>query len=520
METNGDNVELNHPDYTMNDDLLEFLRISFEGQTAFLKAAFEKGFIKPPQGMIGYHGPKTPLYHQVQSNIEAYEYIERARYPEVLRYAVAMADGKAWSRPPTIKGEGVKNILDTLFADGSDFRTGVLKALNDYLTTGGGGFFVNLNDDKQAVIYHYPPESTCNWSFGQTTLRLVVFESEVESSNPFSHEMTTQRVIAGIDQDSGEYFLEKWNNEAITDEKGGSGGDAWIIEGERVYPTFQQSRLESIPYFVIGDWTLNPIFQALAETAKTYARAYAEYAHAMYWSALPQPVINFNEGGGFFGTDDFDPESISDDMAGSEPPEIKFGCTTPILLRNAEFKFVSAPTGALSALKERVKDLREEIGSLGARAFANTTNSNNTAETERLQNTGEGSLIHSAYREVSAAITRAVRLAARQRGIRDAEDFVFEFDGNILFDDFSLSDINFLQTLHADGYIARRHVRDQLRRQSVIEPDITEEKLDEEIAGERGLGGGFGDDTFDPLNDDFDDLKLGVNDDDDDSAAA
>ena len=291
-------------------------------------------------------------------------------------------------------------------------------------------------------------------------------------------------------------------------------------EDERVFPTFQQSHLKSIPYFIIGDWKLNPIFKALAETAKTYCRAYAEYAHAMYWSAIPQPVIVFGENGGFFGTDEFDPESVSDDMAGSAPPEIKFGCTTPILLRDAELKFVSAPTGALSALKERVKDLREEIGSLGARAFANTTNANQTAETERLQNSGEGSLIHSAYRELAAAITMAVRTAAQQRGVRDAGDFLFEFDGNILFDDFSLSDINFLQALHTDGYIARRHVRDQLRRQSVIEPDITEEKLDEEIAGERGLGGGFGDDEFDPLSDDFDDLKLGVNDDEDDEAAA
>ena len=519
MLTTGDLIELNHPDFNDCKDVLEFLRISFEGQTAFLEAAFHKRYIRPPQGMIGYPPERTPLYHHVQANIEAYEYIERARYPEVLSYAISMAVGKAWSRAPEIKGEGVKNILDTLWGDGSDFRTGVLKALTDYLLTGGGGFHVNLNEDGQAVIYHYAPESVVNWSKSQTALRLVMLEAQTEGDNPFDHEEVTCRYVAGLDADTGEYFLEKWKRENVTDKKGKPAGHAWLIDGDRVYPTFQRSHLKSIPYFVIGDWKLNPIFKAMAETAKTYSRAYAEYAHAMYWSAIPQPVIKFNEGGGFYGTDDFNPEAVGDDLAGSEPPEIKFGCTTPILLRDGDLSFVSAPTGSLAALKERIKDLREEIGSLGARAFNNTSNAAHTADTERLQNAGEGSVIHSAYREVAAAITRAVRMAAKWRGIQDADDFSFEFDSSILFDDFDLTDINYLQALHTDGYITRRHVRDRLRRQGIIGPDETDEKIDKEISEEGPTGGGFGDDEFDPFADDkVVPLGSDVSDDDDDDA--
>lgn len=517
MLTTGDNVELSHPDYEACQDLLEFLRISFEGQTAFLEAAFHKRYIRPPAGMIGYPPERTPLYHKVQANVEAYEYIERTRYPEVLSYAVAMAVGKAWSRAPEIKGEGVKAILDTLWGDGSDFRTGVLKALTDYLLTGGGGFHVNLNEDGQAVIHHYAPESVVNWSKSQTALRLVMFEAESEGDNPFDHELVTCRYVAGLDDETGEYFLEKWNKENVTDKKGKPDGHAWLQDGERVYPTSQRSRLKSIPYFVIGDWKLNPIFKAMAETAKTYARAYAEYAHAMYWSAMPQPVIKFSEGGGFWGVDEYSADAVSDDAETSDDPEIKFGCTTPILLRDGDLSFVSAPTGSLSALKERVKDLREEIGSLGARAFNNTTNANNTAETERLQNAGEGSLIHSAFREVAAAIIQSVRMAAKWRGIPDADDFSFEFDSSILFDDFALTDINYLQALHADGYITRRHVRNRLRRQDIIGPDETDAKIDKELAEEGPTGGGFGDDTFDPgANDDVD---LGADLDDDEDGA-
>lgn len=517
MLTTGDNVELNHPDYEACQDLLEFLRISFEGQTAFLEAAFHKRYIRPPAGMIGYPPERTPLYHKVQANVEAYEYIDRARYPEVLSYAVAMAVGKAWSRAPEIKGEGVKAILDTLWGDGSDFRTGVLKALTDYLLTGGGGFHVNLDENNVARIYHYAPESVVNWSKSQTALRLVMFEAETEGSNPFEHEEVTCRYVAGLDDGSGEYFLEKWSKENVTDKKGRPDGHAWLIEGERKYPTLKLSPMKSIPYFVIGDWKLNPIFKAMAETAKTYARAYAEYVHAMYWSATPQAVIKFSENGGFYGVDEFAPEAVGDDEEGFDGPDIKFGSSTPILLRDGDLSFVSAPIGSLSALKERVKDLREEIGSLGARAFNNTTNANNTAETERLQNAGEGSLIHSAFREVAAAITQAVRMAAKWRGISDADDFGFEFDSSILFDDFDLTDINYLQSLHADGYITRRHVRDRLRRQGIIAPDETDEKIDKELSDEGPTGGGFGADDFDPFaDDDGAPLGSGVSDDDDD----
>ncbi len=516
MITNGKAIAAVHPDHGERDKVLKFMRISFAGEDEVKRNAIVADFIRVPAGMTGYANERSPVYHNVEAMKEAHDYVERARYPDVVPHALAMAVGKAWSREPEIKGDSVKPILESVFANGDDFRSGVLAVLEDYILTGGGGLFVNLNSKGQAVIYHYAPENVVNWNHGDEGLRLVVFETETAGADPFLHETDTKRYVAGIDADTGKYFQERWTFHLVGEGKGAK--HEWTLETtERIYPTMQQNSMTAIPFVAIGGWELKPIFKALAKSAKAYFRHSAEYAHAMFWSAMPQPVITFKENGDFYGVDDFDPANAggADNAGEVAPPTMKMGSTTPILLRDAEFKFVSAPNGSLSALKERLMNDREEIGGLGLRAFNNSTNANQTAETERLQQSGEGSMIHSAYREVAMAITRAVRLVAQWRGIKDADQFSFEFNKSILFDEFDMSDIGGLQMLHSEGYLTRRHVRDALRKKGIIAAHETNEDLDEEIAGELGLGGGFGDGADDELSDE-DILGAGVTDSDED----
>lgn len=504
MEVTAEDVEFTHPEYDENKDHWQFLRDSFKGEETMKAHSQDMEYIMVPAAMLGYGGDKTPAYHYVNGNREANAYIKRARYPEVCAHALEIAKGKSFSREPEFKeGDKIKDILDEIWADGSDFQTGVLKALTEALVTRRGGLFVNLNKENDAVIHIYPAENVVNWNRQQADLKLVVLEDMAANDNPFDHEPIVERLVLGLDNDSGNYFAERWQKMQVVNDKGKTEHD-WVRKDERVNVTMRQSDSDTIPYFPMCGWDEStPPFNALAKTSLAYFRASAEYNHIMWWAATPQPYIKFGENGGFWGVDEFAAGAVGDDMddmgGGETDIEIKWGASAPILLREGSIDFAAAPSGALSAHEKRLEKLREEMSGLGARAFQNRTNANQTAETERMQQSSEGSVIHLVMKEVAKSITLAVRAAAAWRGLKGAEDFVFMFNPNISFEPFNLDAVPGLQGLHAEGYIARKHVRDYLRKVEVIPVDLSDEDLDEMISEEGPLGGGFGDDTVDPL---------------------
>ena len=251
----------------------------------------------------------------------------------------------------------------------------------------------------------------------------------------------------------------------------------------------------------------------LLRTAAAYFAAYAEYSHNMWWSAIAQPYINFGDKGGWFGQDDFSAAGGADDLGGAgeaDLQEIVWGASTPLLLRNGTIGYVSAPTGALSAQEKRLERLTLEMAGLGARAFRPMSHGNQTAETERLQQASEGSMIHTAMRDVAKAVTLAVREAAEWRGINGAQDFIFKFNDAIHFQPLSINDISYLVSWHQEGYLTKKHVRDGMRKVQVIDSEETDEAIDAQLEEEGPLSGGFGDDS--PFDDDI--LQLGANDDD------
>ncbi|MEP1143505.1 MAG: DUF4055 domain-containing protein [Henriciella sp.] len=513
MMINPEDLSHNNPIYSKYLKTHRFLEVSFEGEECVKEHALEMNLLTVPSAMLsgGVSPERASVFVYSEAMREANCYISRARYPEVCGHQVVMASGRAFSREPEVTGDTVRPILDTVFADGSDFETGVTNILTSYLKFGGGGLLVNLNANGLPVIYHYPVNGLVNWAHTDGALRLVVLEDDADNDSPFNHEKVTQRVVMGLDDDTGHLFAETWRFERYTDDKGNSTGHDWSLVDERAHVTRHLKAATSIPFYAIGGWRYKqPIFLPLARTAKAYLGASAEYAHSMWWAATPQPYINFGEGGGWFGADDFDAATVGNDMSGGgevDPVEIRWGASSPWLLRSGDAGFISAPTGSFSAQEKRLENLKEEMAGLGARAFKTTTRAGLTAETERLLQSHEGSVMHTAMRDVAKAITLAVRDVAEWRKIADAETFNFRFNSALHFAPLTLGDISFLAGLHQDGYIGRTEVRGQLRKAEIIAREKTDDALDKEIMEESPLGGGFGDDEFDPLNPD-DELGL------------
>jgi len=523
MDVRPEDLDFNHPDFDRYDETHDFIETSFLGEEAVKKNAVRLNFLIVPESMSGKSfGERDGAYVIRDQYAEANAYIQRARYPEVAGANVSIATGKAFSRDPEIVGDSVKPILDTLFADGSDFQTGVTNILTSYLKFGGGAIFVNPDAERGAVLHHYNAKSVVNWGHRRGKLKLAVLEDDAPNESPFDHDKKTTRLVLGLDDETGHYFSERWTNEQHVDDKGNHHGSYWVLESTRAQITKSLKPVDKIPLFCIGGWGYKqPIFMPLLRTAAAYFAAYSEYSHNMWWSAIAQPYISFGPEGGWFGQDDFSAAAGGgDDLGGAgetDMQEIMWGATTPILLRDGQIQYVSAPSGALSAQEKRLERLTLEMAGLGARAFRPMSHGNQTAETERLQQASEGSMIGTAMRDVAKAVTLAVREAAEWRGIEGAQDFVFKFNDAIHFQPLSINDISYLVSWHQEGYLTKKHVRDGMRKVQVIDSAETDEAIDKQLEDEGPFAGGFGDDTFDDDNvipfdvdeDDLDDLLEG-----------
>lgn len=507
-EKNGnEGVGLNHPDFDKMTDKWQFIRDSIDGEDAMKERAEGCDYILIPEAMRSAYGEQRSPWQYRADASEAHHYVERARYPDVVMRAIDMASGKALSRDPHITAsEEVTDVLDEIWADGSDFSTGVLNVLREALSTRCGGLFTNLNDEGKATVCLYPAEDVSNWKNDKDTTSLVVIEDSEPEDDIFSHESSRARIVLGLD--SIGYWMERYIENVE------EGDSYWELEGQRTYPTNNRLRMKEIPFVPLGGWdTHKPPFNPLARAALAYFRASAEYNHIMWWTASPQPFINFNENGNFYGVDEFNAMSPNaDGEAQNQEIELRYGSSTPILLRDGKFDFAAAPSGALSAHEKRLESLREEMSGLGARAFQNKSSGQQTAETERLQQAGEGAVVWLVLKEVAQAVTRSVRMALQWRRIPNAEEFEFAFNRDLSFEPFDLAPVSSLTQLNVDGYLRRADVRRFLRKVDAIEPGITDEELDKQILDEQEqFGSNENDFTGNPnlpLDDDLSDEEI------------
>lgn len=474
---------------------------------------------------------KSTSYAEAHANLRLRNaYVERARYPEVCKRASEIAVGKALSKEPKIEGATrTQDALDDIWADGQDFDTNLIGIFEEALQTRAGGLYIAPHaESREPVITRYPAEAVVNWRTRNGKTVLVVLEEEVEADEDdiFSHEKAMRRTVLALD-DAGKYYQQIWlkrkEKSALKDTRRKSNNartrvdeytDDWELQDAdtddgRIYPTRGTERLDEIPFIPLCGWKLQPPpLNALAMAARDYFRASAEYANIMWWSATPQPIITFGENGGWWTQDEFSPEAPTDGATGQQIPEMSWGSMNPWLLRDGKLELVAADASALAAHKDRLEELKKEMGGLGARAFNNASNANQTAETERLQQQGETAVIWLIMREIQTAITKAVNICANWRLLPD--DFRFSFSDDISFEPFDLSPIRELLDLRQQGFVGGQQIVDYLIKVGVLAPGTDFEQLQDDVRQELeqyppqdqlGFGfDGFGDgglDTFD-----------------------
>ncbi len=485
-------VGLNHPDYENSMMLYwPFIRDSFEGEERIKANAQEAGYITIPAG-LRVNGNSFESFDD--KNL-AVNYVKSSRYPEVCKRAAEIATGRAVANAFDISGDSrIIEDLDNIWADGQSFETNVIRILEEAITIRNGGLFVNLDKEGNPSITLYPAEMIPNWrdQGGETILVVLQDGSSSEVDDVFDHEVGTDRIVLRLDKDSGHYYMQRWSDEGT--EFAGSKISKWRCvsqdekdadEQGRVFPKNKTEYFDYIPFVPIGGWHVHqPPLKALANSAISYFKAYAEYAHAMWWCASPTPVFSFGKEGALGLSEPNYEEQAAASGASQVSHEIAIGDPRrPIILTDGKFSIESAPSGALGELRQRVDVISKEIAGMGARAFGNDTGGNKTAETERLQQVSENAVIWLVMREVENAITQAVNIAADWSGY--TANFQFKFSDNTSFETFNFDDVFQMVELVERGYATPQNVVDKLIQGGVVPKGTTYEEIQSQLQQSR-----------------------------------
>jgi hypothetical protein len=469
MLSSPDKVAVNHPLYDKYTRCWRIMRDSVDGQEAIRANAVEMDYIHLPPGLIEENYKSQRQGRNKLNRGALHHYINKATYIEIVSRILDEAEGRIFSKDYKLDvPEEFKAYIDNLDSEGLSFDQFVHWCVREVFTVNRFGTLVDWNEKLDIPsLKRYITESIVNWKINSNgEITLVVLEDLIEEEGQvFSHNFLKRRVAFFLEEDSSgrnyvvqRTFVKNKNSEKYEE-----------TEAPKILERYGTA-ISKIPFIFFGGIKpKDPMLKPLAATALDYFDAHAQYRNALWWTAVAQPYISFGEKGEFM----LGPEQDED-----ENSEIEFiwGSMTPIIGREMTVAFAQTPYGSLENLRTRLKDIKSVMTGMGARSFNAQTASNIKAQTEKMQNRAESSVIGALSTSTSIGILSALRLAASWAQVSGVLTFELNKDFSDDFDIDHVKELIELDVIDVDD--ARDHVR---RETSIIGKGVTNEDIEKRI---------------------------------------
>jgi len=432
----------------------------------------------------------APGINMDADSLEYLAYKKRASFAGFTSRTIEAYVGLAYSTPPLINSDkwgDAEYIASNCDGAGTALSAQIKKSLADVIITGRGGLLVDYpaadatGDELLANISFYNAESIVNWDIkqenGKKSLNWLILREDAtddDSDTPGGAILFQYRVL-WLDDDGNV-------NGAVFDRYGATIGDYYkvIAAGEP---------LKEIPFYLINADGTNsstqffgvavPPVKKVVDINLTHYRTDAEMRMAMHYHAMPQPYIS-------------GATQAFIDQYKDEP--LVIGTTEVLMLPDgATFNLAQIDFNATSFHAE-LNRLRDTAVELGARLAITTTSGVEAAETIRLKEAGDISIIASIILSIVEAYEEAVAMAAKFMGEPTIEPSI-EINTDLLKPS---PDAQLLSTLMASigsGVIGVDVVRNYMRATAIIPPTMSDDDLEADVlASMGGMGITYADD--------------------------
>ena len=455
-------VNSHHPEYTEAQTRVRTTRDATAGEEAVKNPAVRKLYLP------GFDPEDNGRYELL---------IKRAYYVNYCQRMLSNFCGAAFRNPPKIElPAAIEYMRENADGAGSSIEQMMSKAFNDVAQTGNYGILAEYSkvpegaseDDRgplgiRASLAAYSYESIINWNeekVGGNTVRTLTVLHETaripvdEYTFTLENQYRVLRLVDGV-YETGLY-LE----------------DGTIVE-EAIRPTQQKAPMNTIPFFNIGSVDNKPtvdmplLFPAAVINLAHY-RNTADYEEGLHMTGQGTPHI------------DAGPNTTAAQFEAMNPNGVRIGARDGIITQGGSFEIVQqdSPAAGLAGLAEKVEQLKDAVS-----AIAMTTSSNKTAETAKIEASGETSQLSTIVTNIEDAFTAALKEVAKYEGANPDEVVVTL---NRDFFDKTITPQESAQMLaYRDAKILSLvDLRARARKAGFIEYDKTDEQIDEEIANE------------------------------------
>jgi hypothetical protein len=372
-----------HPLYTANSAKWRKCRDAYDGEDA-VKAA---GTVHLPalSSMTGDDDPKYIAYKQ------------RAMFYGATHRTVEGLVGMVTRKAANIEvPDAMSHLLEDATGTGINMESFIANVLVEVLLMGRYSVHVDRPfEGGKAYLVGNTAESTINWSDDY----IVIAENYFE---PDPKDKYNQLIVLKY----REFYLEEGILKARLWEKDTTGN--WNPT-ELAQPTKRGDAINFIPqvfispYGISGEVVNSPLL-SMVNVNMSHYRTYADLEHGRHFTALPTPYAT--------GVD------MEKDENGNVITQFNLGSEGFVLFPNANTKagFIEFTGSGLTYLENAIKEKSDLMAVLGARLLQNQKLGVESAETARINKSGDTSIV--------ASIAGAV-----ESGIKKALEYIRDWDG-------------------------------------------------------------------------------------------
>lgn len=363
-------IDSTHPLYDDSKEKWTRVRDSFLGSDAIKS----KGEIYLPK-----------LSSQEKAEYDAY--VMRSMYVNAIKNTIQGLVGAVMRINPVINApDRIMELADDITGTGVSLNDFISNMLSEQLLMGRQGVLVDRTEER-AYLSGYTTEQMTNWMQDIIVLKETYLMQDLNDDYSQSYEVQYRELL--IDED-GKFLVRIWKD-----------NEGWNVV-EEIYPTRVGQALDEIPFVAISGNELNmnpsqPPLMSLVDTNLSMYRTSADLEHGRHFTALPTPYVTGIDG----------------------DSELRIGSGSAWILPDSSSKagYLEFTGQGLQALEKAVEEKRSIMAGLGASLLQTQKNGVESAESLRLRQNSEASVLVGAVLSVQEGIAKALSIMAEWEGV-------------------------------------------------------------------------------------------------------
>ena len=309
--------------------------------------------------------------------------------------------------------------------------------------------------ENRTYLSGYTTEQITNWMDDAIILKETYITHDTQDHYQMTYEVQYRELM--IDED-GDYVIRIWREST-----------GWESVAEFV-PTKVGQSLREIPFVALSGNELNlnptqPPLLSLVDTNLSMYRTSADLEHGRHFTALPTPYVTGIDG----------------------DSELRIGSGSAWILPDSSSKagYLEFTGQGLQALEKAVEEKRGIMASLGASLLQTQKSGVESAESIRLRQNSEASVLVGAVLSVQEGIAKALSLMAEWEGV--SGDIEVELNTDFVDTKISSEDLTALMSAWQSGAISHETFLHNMKKGEIIPTDVTLEDEKDRIDLQNGM---------------------------------